>query len=505
MKSNPKVLPHRRWFFRLVAVLLGLIPFIVLELSLRFATVPQTKVYDDPLVDLHQLRPLFVPKSPPEDVQSDGTSAPELTANAVTLEIPESRLNYFRPAAFPLKKAPDERRIFVLGGSTVQGRPFSTETSFSTWLQLALRAGEPETQWTCINCGGISYASYRISTILDEVLNYSPDLIILYTGHNEFLEDRSYGTWQPLSRGFTKALTPLTQLATVRWISEAFRPATSTVDPTQTDRWTATTEVQARLDQFGGLDAYTRDQEWHKQVIEHFRITLQRMIAACESREIPLLICVPVSDVFDTPPFKIQSDPNLTPQQQSQLEQAWQSASSPENSPSQRLEAAKTILAIDPHHPGAAYVGGRMLFDLGRTSEAKEWLVLARDSDVCPLRAPSEIEGIVRQAIDQNATPYVDVSRQCEQISGNGIVGRSLLIDHVHPTIETHQKIAKWILQEMANHELTSPNSNWESKCDRAFEDHLKTLNEAYFARGFQRLEGLRKWAAGRAGEMSVP
>ena len=43
-----------------------------------------------------------------------------------------------------------------------------------------------------INCGGVSYASYRLGPILDEVLGYEPDLIMLYTGHNEFLEARTY-------------------------------------------------------------------------------------------------------------------------------------------------------------------------------------------------------------------------------------------------------------------------------------------------------------------------
>ncbi len=43
-----------------------------------------------------------------------------------------------------------------------------------------------------INVGGISYASYRIAAILDEVLQHEPDLVVIYMGHNEFLEARTY-------------------------------------------------------------------------------------------------------------------------------------------------------------------------------------------------------------------------------------------------------------------------------------------------------------------------
>src|SRR5258706_16184905 len=43
-----------------------------------------------------------------------------------------------------------------------------------------------------VNCGGVSYASYRLAPIVREVLNYQPDLVIVATGENEFLEDRTY-------------------------------------------------------------------------------------------------------------------------------------------------------------------------------------------------------------------------------------------------------------------------------------------------------------------------
>ena len=47
-----------------------------------------------------------------------------------------------------------------------------------------------------INAGGICYASYRLLDLVDECLNYEPDLIIVMCGHNEFLEPRHYGNLQ---------------------------------------------------------------------------------------------------------------------------------------------------------------------------------------------------------------------------------------------------------------------------------------------------------------------
>src|SRR5439155_19892869 len=88
---------------------------------------------------------------------------------------------------------PTESLIFCIGDSTVQGNPWSIETSFSSWLKISLNAAEPSRHWEVVNCGGVSYASYRMVPILQELLQYEPDLVIVHASHNEFLEDRTYG------------------------------------------------------------------------------------------------------------------------------------------------------------------------------------------------------------------------------------------------------------------------------------------------------------------------
>ena len=51
---------------------------------------------------------------------------------------------------------------------------------------------DPSTTYQAVNCGGVSYASYRLAPLVKEVLAYQPDLVIVMTGENEFLEDRTY-------------------------------------------------------------------------------------------------------------------------------------------------------------------------------------------------------------------------------------------------------------------------------------------------------------------------
>ncbi len=169
-------LPRARWRRRLLALLLGCCLLLVIESAFRGLGWGREDLGVDPFVGFAGVQPLFV-----------------LSDDGLRFEVPKIRQEYFRPESFPAEKADNAFRIFVLGGLTVQGRPYAIETSFSTWLELCLPLADPSRQWEVINCGGVSYASYRLAPILQEILKgRAPDLIILYTGQNEFLEDRAY-------------------------------------------------------------------------------------------------------------------------------------------------------------------------------------------------------------------------------------------------------------------------------------------------------------------------
>ena len=166
---------RRRLVFHALAVVVVLSPLVLGELLLRLCVPRRPARPDDPYVTFRRQEPLFI---------LDGT--------ATRYETATDRLTAFRPQSFAAEKSARTVRVFCLGGSTVQGRPYSVETSFTTWLRLNLEAAQPATDWEVINVGGISYASYRLVPILRELLTHQPDLFIVYTGHNEFLEDRTY-------------------------------------------------------------------------------------------------------------------------------------------------------------------------------------------------------------------------------------------------------------------------------------------------------------------------
>ena len=457
---------------------------LVLEIAFRIFGLPEIPASDDPLVDLHQLKPLFV--------RSD---------DGQRLQIPESRYNFFRPESFQASKPADEFRIFVLGGSTVQGRPFAVETAFSTWLELALNATDKSKRYEAINCGGISYASYRLAPILDEVLGYQPDLIVLYMGHNEFLEERTYENLKRVPRGLAQVARLISCLRTTQMLRQLIR---SDSQPSEEGKWVAEAEVRTRLDIAGGLADFHRDADWRADVIAHFEMTLRRMIRRCEAVGVPVMVCVPASDIVDTAPFKVQPNPKLSPGEAKEVALQWSIVTNSENGAEERMLACEQVLALDPRHAGAAFVLGRLLLEQNDFEAAKRWLVVARDHDVCPLRAPTEIQQLVRVVAKEHEVACVDVADLLDRLDPHELPGLRYFVDHVHPTPESHQKIALWLLQEMQAMGIVETDGSSGLKIEKAFAEHYSGLGEDYFLRGKQRLEGLRQWAAGRAGEMSV-
>ena len=166
---------RRRWAFRVAAVLLGLSPFLLFEIGCIVFDWGRETDFDDPFGTFHSPSPLFVTDSEGQEYA-----------------IAPARLKYFAPDKFPAKKSPNTFRMFCLCGSTVQARSFSTPSAFFTWPRPSLTAADDRRNWEVVNCGGVSYASYRLVPILKECLTHQPDLIILCTGHNEFLEERTY-------------------------------------------------------------------------------------------------------------------------------------------------------------------------------------------------------------------------------------------------------------------------------------------------------------------------
>ncbi|MCA9162568.1 MAG: SGNH/GDSL hydrolase family protein [Planctomycetales bacterium] len=485
--------------FRIGAIILGLLPLVMLEFVLRAGGWGRPGDVDDPYVGFASTSPLF-----------------QLTADGQSYEIAPGRLEYFRPESFSARKGPREFRIFCLGGSTVQGRPYSTETSFTAWLELNLKAADDRREWNVINCGGVSYASYRLTPILRETLAYQPDLYILYTGHNEFLEERTYGEIRRHAMYSDGRLAAMVRRTHLYGLSRSAWEQWWEDDHPAEPRPILPGEVDALLDYRGGLEAYHHDEVWREAVVEHYKFNLCQMVGLVRDAGVPLLFVDPISNQKDSPPFKVEHAPKLSAASKAEFDQRWNEVFPQETNRSdppapkdlgqvtsaERIDLLGEASRIDPFHAAAHFALARALESAGRRHEAAAEYVAARETDVCPLRMIEPLHRALRSVATQTGTPLLDANNIIAGDTPVGLIGDEWLVDHVHPSVASHQRLAAGIFDQLVSMGVIETNAEVEQRRAILYARHLESLDPAYFERGKQRLAGLRMWAEGRANKV---
>lgn len=464
--------------FHLAAVLVVLSPLVGVEVLTRLCVSAPPVDPEDPYVSFTGLRPLFA-----------------LNAAGTHFETAEERLAAFRRQSFVAAKGSRAFRIFCLGGSTVQGRPYSVETSLTTWLQLNLRAAQPETDWEVINCGGISYASYRLVPILEELLQHEPDLFIICTGHNEFLEEVSYGRLKRTPRVLIRLHRVLLNLRSYsladHWLfHRRIRHSRRTV---------LSADVRTKLDMDKGLESYRRDDARRRGTVEHFRRNLETMVRMCREARVPIILVNPVSNLKDCPPFKSEFRADLSQEQRQRVTDLIERAETLDWTDTYgKIELLEQAVAIDDRHAALLYHIGACYEHLGRFAEAKKWFLKAKEEDVCPLRMLEAMHDVILDIAAGGHVPLVDVRSLIEERTPGGIPGDKWLPDHVHPSIEGHQLIADELCGTMEKMKLVRVGDDWQTVRDELRQQHLSSLNEVYYLRGTQQLKRLQEWSRGR-------
>ncbi len=181
-------------------------------------------------------------------------------------------------------------RVFCLGGSAAKGWPHGVDYTYPSFLKQKLQQAYPEKSIEVINVAGWSYASHRAKFIFDEIIEYDPDLVLIYSGNNEFLENLVY---RPMHLG-----TPWSHSALLRILHASWQ-ALTTKPPTVVDakNFGRADQVATRLSwAFNKASRARQDPEQFQALLDHYRYNLESMVAECNRRGVDvMLMTVPVN------------------------------------------------------------------------------------------------------------------------------------------------------------------------------------------------------------------
>jgi tetratricopeptide (TPR) repeat protein len=327
-----------------------------------------------------------------------------------------------RPYAIPATKPPGTYRIFVLGESVAWGDPDPTY-GFGRYLEVMLRQRYPQTKFEVVNTSITALNSHAFLPMVKELVQYQPDLFVIYAGNTEVVGPYGPGT----------VLTPWDlSLPAIR--ARIF--LTSTRLGQLLGKVTGSSQKNAQewrgMEMF--LDRQVRaDSPQMRPVYENFAANLRDIVAVARRSGAQVLISTVATNLKDCAPFASLHREGIRDDELHSWEALVQRAAGLESAGS-HAEALKLYLSaaeIDPQYAELQFRIARGLWALGDFAGAKERFVRAQDLDTLRFRADSRLNEIIRA----QAGPGVGVVDAAAVFAGESpheVPGSELFYEHVH-------------------------------------------------------------------------
>ncbi|MEZ6111958.1 MAG: hypothetical protein R3C99_13205 [Pirellulaceae bacterium] len=302
----------------------------------------------------------------------------------------------------------------------------------------------------------------------------NPDVIVLYTGHNEFYGVGGVCTNANISDlGIRCRKTRLGQILG----DNLFQGAAPLAQPGSSENLLAALPQRVRV---------SGDSRLLGEAETQFRTHLRRIIGLCNDRGIPLIVCTPASNLRHQSPISMPGDPRKL----RTIGRTLSSATS--NDVSKAI--AKELEALTRAHPRNAAAQYRLAQSLEQSEQYRQAISaysLARDLDCCRYRAPSSHSRIIKEECQRSKsmTFVCDIEKAFFEASGNFAPGEELFLEHVHFTMAGHwlaaNTIAQTIVESVMHAEWRESDLPTVSERDKwlgiLLEDELVAYRLAYF------------------------
>ena len=198
------------------------------------------------------------------------------------------------PQTFEFKKSPQTFRIFLLGGSTMAGFPYELNVWINRLLEDCLIKYIPNKNIEVINVGLSAINSFSVLDFVKELVNYEPDLFVLYMGHNEFYGAYGVGSIEAFDKcpmlfrtyyALNKSKLVLLMRTIIQKVSGLWTKPVDSI----ADRTLMTAMVQKKSIPFG-----SKDYELAKR---YFEENLEQIISIANKNEVPILTSTILSNL----------------------------------------------------------------------------------------------------------------------------------------------------------------------------------------------------------------
>jgi len=336
---------------------------------------------------------------------------------------------------FEKVKSSNTFRVFVFGESSTAGFPFDLNASFPKEIKRRLDILYPESNNEVINIAMTAINSYTFVDLIDGVIEQKPDLVIFYAGHNEYYGALGVGSNESLGNQFwlVRFILKLERFKTVQLLKSMLASVYSALNTTSQD------ETGTLMKRMVGEQSIPLHSATYQNGINQFQENMEIVISKLKENNIPVLLGTVVSNLKDQKPFISQSVDSLPD--------------------------ANSIYDLATKQ----YKSGDYIISQKNYLRAKEL-------DLLRFRGPTEINAVIRKLSINYNTAFVDVDSAFISISEHGIVGNTLMTDHLHPNLNGYRFMGFTFFNKMMENNFL-PKSK---KIDCTYEDFQRMARSAY-------------------------
>ena len=343
----------------------------------------------------------------------------------------------YRGKSMARVKTPKIFRIFSYGGSSTAGSPWGHEASFSRFLEDELNAIKREgTSVEVINFGGSGYGSTRVFGLVKASIEHQPDLIVIYSGHNEMWDNYVY-----IDLAKNEAAATLRRFGSQLYIVRVGRKLLERKLAKPPEWVNLLTEnsmfIPPLLKDNKGFKAPER-----RYFAAQYKENMRGIIQVAQARHIPVLLVSQPSHFFYAPSWF----PADGEQGQAKLVEEMRSAHEQRDLALARMKANE-ILQLNAENPLGHFYLGLLDKVAGNPGSAREHFLSAIDYDERPERYTRAYRKIQRELENPEAGVYfVDAWKAAAEFLDDGLQDGRLFVDKMHPIVECNKLIA-WTIE----------------------------------------------------------
>ncbi len=332
---------------------------------------------------------------------------------------------------FFVEPAANRYRAVFVGASTVQGFPHPRRLAAASFLQAMLADVWPEREVEVVNLGITSIASFAVARVVEDALVLAPDLVVIYTGHNEFYGLYGAGRHQQLQYF-------LRQLHLTHLVDGLLGGIGARDEPTDLLKMAAMR---------GEVLLNSPDRATAAQ---NLRDNLRQMVQACQRAQVPLVLCTIVANDAGFAPVGSTAGNEEWQEQVGQAAQVLTRGYVAPDDAQDALQQLEQAAALSSEHAWLWYLQGRALERLGRDAQAQRAFRKARDLDTMPWRAPSVHNAVIRAVAAEHGAVLADVEAAFAEAAPAPGVGWEWMVDHVHFSVAGQALLARTVLHRIA-------------------------------------------------------